>query len=616
MINNSINRAVTVGNIIGFLIIGIVIKFILFSCANTTAPPMGGPKDTIPPLLLKTFPDSGTVKFPVRGGRIELQFDEYVALKEEMKRVYLSPATEKRPEIKIRGKSVIVDFPSTLDSSVTYTLNFGKSIVDNNESNQFAEYTFPFSTGITLDSMMCTGTVYNAFNLMPQENVTVAIYKDDSDSVLFKEKPSAISRTDKFGFFILRNIGHGPYKVYAFNDENNNNKYDADNERVAFLDSLIIPQTVIKNTLNEFMLIDEKDTLAALSRTSELNLYLFKEEPNMQYIKECKRHQSRMVYVKFSKQNSEVLSVNFKGIDSSSLKKEFNPARDSLVIWLTDTKSTKIPDTLNLLINYLKSDSLGILAPSTDTFLLPPLKIQKKTESKPSEISLPLKGESKRDDLLEFDITADPAMLEQEGFVLSFPAPLIKFEKDSVTLKYRTPKGDEGTVPYNVSHDTTYSRLLNIKFGERLRTGYEYSLKIKERAFTDIYNHTNDSIVKKASLPYDDRLATLTLDITGVNESYIVEITNITRDKTFRKNKINKDSKLVFPYLQPGKYSIKITQDLNGNGIIDTGSILERRQPEKVRLFKLSDGSTIITIPESSEIIQSIDINTIFNEKN
>ncbi len=585
------------------------------SCANTTTPPAGGDKDTIPPILIKTLPEPGAVNFPVKGGVIELKFDEYITLKEPQKYIFLSPPIDKKVEPKIRGKSIFVTFPSNLDSSVTYTLNFGKSIVDNNESNQFYSYTFPFSTGSYLDSLFCSGTVLNATTLLPAVNITIAFYKTLSDSVVFKERPSAFSKSDKFGYFVVRNIGKGPYKVYAFSDDNNNYMYDPDNEKIAFSDSLLIPDMILKDSLKELVFVEEKDTVTALGRPSALSLYLFKEDPAKQFIKESKRLHSRMTYIKFSTPGVKVISAGFREIDSLNVLKEMSLKRDSLVLWITDTSLVKLPDTLHLSVKYMKTDSLGKLSPFTEKFSLAAPKPKKRDDNNDKDNNKTLKEKEKRSDLLEFEIVADPALLEQEGFLLNFPNPLVKFEKDSVNLNFKTPKGEKGKLSFLTIYDTIFSRFVRLMPQGRLLPGYEYTLDIKRRAFMDIYMHTNDSIVKSVSLPQNERMSRLILDVTNVKGSCIVELTNITRDKIFRSFKIKSDSKLEFPYLQPGKYSVKIVQDLNGNGIIDTGNVIEKIQPEKVRLFKLANGSAILIIPESSEIIQSINVKNIFDEK-
>ena len=50
-------------------------------CANTTTPPSGGPKDTIPPRIVKISPLPGTVNVPVHKPQIVFTFNEYVVVK-------------------------------------------------------------------------------------------------------------------------------------------------------------------------------------------------------------------------------------------------------------------------------------------------------------------------------------------------------------------------------------------------------------------------------------------------------------------------------------------------------------------------------------------------------
>lgn len=596
-------------SIIKFLIL-ISALFFCYSCANTTTPPMGGIKDTIPPVLLKVLPDSGMVNFPVQDGRIELRFDEYVVVNEPLKNIYISPPLSKNPEAKIRGKSIYISFPDKLDSAVTYTLNFGNAIADNNEGNLFGSYIYPFSTGKYLDSLMTSGTIVNSQSLLPVPDVTIAFYKDHSDSVLYKSLPDAIAKSDKFGYFLVRNISPVKYRVFAFTDKNNNNKYEPEGEEVAFLDTLFNPTLVIKDNLKELTKVSEKDTLIAMSRPSELNLYLFKEDPEKHFIREAKRLQHRMTYVKFSAPNATINSVKFKGIDTSSLLHEFNVRRDSLVIWITDT-TLVVSDSLDLMVNYMKTDSLNNLTPFTEEFKLVYVRPKKESVKDIRSRQNPLIKE-KRHDLLEFEMKADATLFESDGIRLIFPSPLSKLTRDSLKLEYKAPRGETGSIKYNIITDSLYSRIITIMPAERILPGYEYTLRAKTGTFKDIYKQTNDSAFVSVKLPNDDALSKLTLDINGAVGYYIVDLTNITRDKVFRSYKISKDSKLEFPYLQKGEYSIRITQDINGNGIIDTGSLSARKQPEKVRLYSLPDGKTIITIPESAELTQSIDLKSIF----
>ena len=142
--------------------------------------------------------------------------------------------------------------------------------------------------------------------------------------------------------------------------------------------------------------------------------------------------------------------------------------------------------------------------------------------------------------------------------------------------------------------------------------GYEYFLKVPHRKFKDINGFYNDSTEVKVTLPNDDKLSTMNLVLTNVNNKYIVDLLNEKRNSVLRSYIIDSDQTLVFPYLKAGKYSIRITEDLNRNGIVDTGILLEHKQPEKVRFYKLEDGTFLIDIPEMMEIEQNIDIIEMF----
>ena len=52
-----------VSSLIKIIVITFFAYAVIGSCANTSTPPLGGPKDTIPPVLLKVSPDSGKVNF-------------------------------------------------------------------------------------------------------------------------------------------------------------------------------------------------------------------------------------------------------------------------------------------------------------------------------------------------------------------------------------------------------------------------------------------------------------------------------------------------------------------------------------------------------------------------
>lgn len=583
--------------------VAVVLGMMMFShsCANTTTPPSGGPKDTIPPVITELFPTPGATNVPVHGTKLVLEFNEYVTVKDP-KSLFLSPPLEKAPKFKLKGKSVVITFENDLDSNKTYTLDVTNAIADNNEGNMFPGYTMVFSTGDKIDSMLITGIVQDCNTLQPIKGATVMLYKDHADSAVFLKRPDAAVKTDDWGFFSLRNIQDTMYRLYAVFDENNNNKYDPETEKIAFIDTLVYPETVVNDSLPELMKYEMTDTVNCLARKTEFELNIFKENPSTQMIVNKERIGERTAYITFMAPYAQVDSLWFKGIPSDKVITQFNLKKDSLEIWVNDPKPQ--PDTLFLNVKYMKTDTLGMLNSFVEE-----IKLSKPKKSVGKSSSKDIK---KGDTTAVFTLEAKPETVEQYGFVMEFKYPIVKDAFDSLEFRYLNPRQQETKGKYTVTQDSLNLRKYTITPEVVLQPGYEYFLKIPHRKFMDINGYYNDSTEVKVTLPTDDKLSTMSLILSDVNNRYIVDLLNEKRDKVLRSYIIDKDATLKFPYLKQGKYSIRITEDLNRNGLVDTGILLEHRQPEKVRFYKLEDGTFLIDIPEMMEIEQSINVGEMF----
>ena len=146
---------------------------------------------------------------------------------------------------------------------------------------------------------------------------------------------------------------------------------------------------------------------------------------------------------------------------------------------------------------------------------------------------------------------------------------------------------------------------------ERFQPGYDYILKIPHRGFRDVNGYYNDSTQLKVTLPNDEKLSSVTLELSGVHNRYIVDLLGEKRDKVIRSFIVDSDGPLVFPYLKQGQYCIRITEDKNRNALVDTGELLARRQPEKVLFFK-PDGEVLIKVLERAEMIWKINLEEMF----
>ena len=582
----------------------IILAMMIFSdsCANTTTPPSGGPKDTIPPVITKMSPLPGSTNVPRQKTKIVLEFNEYVKIK-DAKSLFLSPPLEKTPKYKIQGKGVVVTFESDLDSAKTYTLDVTNAIADNNEGNMFPGYTLVFSTGDRIDSMVVTGTVQDCNTLKPIKGATVMLYKDHADSALFLHRPDAAVKTDEWGYFCLRNIQDTVYRLYAIIDENSNNLYESESEKVAFFDTLVTPVIKVNDSLPELQKYDMKDTASCMARKSEYELNIFKEKPSKQMIVNKERVGERTAYITFMAPYAQIDSIWIKGVPAEKLITQFNIMQDSLEIWVNDPKEQ--PDTFYLNVNYMKTDSLGLLNSFTEEIKL--VKPKKGAAAKSSQ-----KDIKKTDTTCVITIDAKSETVEQYGFVFEFKYPLVEEAFDSLTFRYLNPKQQEYTEKFTVVQDSLNLRKYVLRPNLTMLPGYEYFVKVPHRKFKDINGFYNDSTEVKVTLPKDDNLSTLNLNLSNVNNKYIVDLLNEKRDKILRSYVVDKDSTLPFPYLKAGKYSIRITEDVNRNGVVDTGNLLEHKQPEKVLFYKLADGKVLINIPEKMEVDQNIDIAEMF----
>ena len=574
-------------------------------CANTTQAPTGGPKDTIPPTLVKVSPFPGTTSVPSSKTKLVFTFNEYVKIK-DANSVFLSPPLEKKPKAAISGKSLVVTFESDLDTNTTYTLDLTGAIVDNNEGNPFPGFTLVFSTGKQIDSMCVTGVVQDCNTLMPMKGATVMLYKDQRDSAVFLQRPVAAAKTDDWGFFSIRNIQDTVYRIYAIKDENNNNKYDPESERIAFLDTLFRPTIQYNDTLYEFKKFDMKDTALCLARKAQLELNVFREKPSKQLIVKKERVGDRTAYLTFMAPGAVIRDMRIKGLPREKLISQFNLQKDSLELWVNDQR--KMPDTLQLVVRYDKTDTTGKLRPTDETVRLAYTKEQRAEIMKKKQNSRNIRHE---DTIAVMTAKADPTTIEQYGYDIEFQYPLIEDGWDSLKFRIVNPRQQETKGKVRLIKDSTNLRHFRVMPEEPMMVGYDYYLKIPHRRFRDINGYYNDSTELKVTLPTDEKLSTITLELKGVHNQYLVELLNEKRDKVIRSFIIEKDGPVLFPYLKAGSYCVRMTEDINRNNIVDTGNLLEHRQPEKVRFFKVDD-KFLINVLEKAEMVWDVDMEELF----
>ncbi|MGB5942679.1 MAG: Ig-like domain-containing protein [Leeuwenhoekiella sp.] len=506
----------------------IFLSLTLVHCAKRGSP-KGGPEDKLPPEVVSTNPPNFSTNF--KGKNITITFNELVKLNKLQQQLIISPPMEPAPLITPIGgaaNSVKIEILDTLIPNTTYLINFGNSIVDNNESNAFPYYTYVMSTGPSIDSLKLRGTINDA--LMPEleGNVTVMLYPADtiySDSLVYQDIPRYVTSTkDSSVIFELTNLRAGDYKLVALLDEDKNYTFQADKDKIAFYEDFI-----------------------SIPAEEDYALTLFSEEP-LSEIGRPRQGASQRVNFPFygSKSNMDVrlLSTKPEGFESLITTRQQG---DSLLYWykpfiendslVFETRLGNALDTLFVRRRGLKKDSLEVISTGSTLLIGDTLRLQS---------TIPV-----------------VAMDEEKITIMSKDSTVIDFES------YLRPKQQEILLLFETLED------------ER------YQIDVLPEALTDFYGTQTDSLSFKATTKKTSDYGELELTLRNArNPPYIVQLVNSSKFEVQREIFGTEDQDVyTFKYLTPGKYYLRLIADENGNKKYDSGNFLLRRQPEPVIYF-------------------------------
>tara|TARA_B100001057_G_scaffold494879_1_gene592472 strand:- start:341 stop:1378 length:1038 start_codon:yes stop_codon:yes gene_type:complete len=211
----------------------------LCSCANIVAP-TGGPKDVKPPKLLEKTPTNKTKNFNKLD--VTFVFDELIQINDK-NNIFFSPYSKDALKIDVIKNKLIVSFEKELIANTTYYMNLDKVIKDVNEGNIVKNLDYLFSTGSIIDTLTISGFVTDAKTSKPIEGVWLGLYKNDMDSLLYKQTPMYIVRSSTDGEFSFSNLAKDSFYIYAIEDLDNNLKFTIPNEKVGFYHKKVVSQS-------------------------------------------------------------------------------------------------------------------------------------------------------------------------------------------------------------------------------------------------------------------------------------------------------------------------------------------------------------------------------------
>lgn len=689
------------------LIFAVLAAAIFVQCASI-AQPQGGPRDSLPPLIISTVPAQKATNF--KGRQIALNFNEYVALRDQQAEFLISPPNinGSKPTLTVKGRSVIVDFEQQPDSNTTYRLDFGNSIADNNEGNRLGNYAYIFSTGPDLDTLMMSGLTIDAQTRDSVIGAMLFFYDARADSVkaydstLFNARPDAVFRSDSSGFFVADILKDKDYRVYAILDKNGNQRYESGADYVAMLDTVYNP-----TRMPDFDMWIEPATGRKGPRRQisppQLQFELFKEDPvRRQTVLGNSRPERQKLEIVFNAiQQAEIVSFAPVGLDSTWFTRENGIKGDTVWYWIappTREAVEALKDTIRAKITYMTQDSLWnpqlkseeltfvhrIVDPNargrrSNTAVADSIKQVKEARRKAkravklqkkwvkmARIISRRRGDPKRTDA---ELLADTTLFKQvdvdttqtdkprgnaelpvknpfgyqvqaanplnpENHIkLLFDYPLRSVDEARITLtklseaQSSLPSRDRQTAvaepgiktetlePFTVELDTVTRRQLTIRAD--WKADDEYNLLIPDSVFMNIAFQGNDTLKSTFKVADSSKYGTVIIELRGDDQlpdyEYILELQ--TKDgKTYQKIRhavAGESYKLR--YLPARQYRLRVTEDRNKNGEWDTGSLVQRRQPERIRIWEHPATGRDILAKENWDVTVPVDLRELFS---
>ena len=503
----------------------VITGLILFTvqCAKR-ASPTGGPKDSIPPVLINASPKLNTTFFDK--DEFNLIFNEYITLDDINKQLIISPPLNstqyKVYPVTGASKKVTLKLLDSLLKNTTYTFNFGESIVDFNESNPSSYLTYTLSTGATIDSLYIRGNITDAFENETERFISLQLYPVDSiftDSVIYSQKPLYVTSTLDTTIYRFQNLRAGKYSIIAMEDKAGNYFFDQNMDKIGFNEKLI-----------------------ELPKDSVINLRLFKEKRNFFW--------DKPYFV-----NDHHILLAYYGDREKESFKMVSDVPDNFEFLVTQSRET---DTLNYWFKGAKLDSLEFEFNIKDS-------LQIKTVQFKNPIS----------DSLIIDKLTKGSLRLQDKYEIKSNLPIIEVNSEQLFVT----NVDTIQIPASLKIQENYDRI-TVDF--EVIPNDRYEITLLPNALIDFWGNTNDTLVYRASTKKIEDYGNIFLRVQHQSSnSYIIEL--LKNDEVVRRYDSPVEGNYYkFELIDPGKYIVRLIEDVNENKQWDTGNYIQKIQPEKV----------------------------------
>ena len=588
-------------------------------CANIMTPE-GGPKDTIPPVIVKLEPDNFATNFKEK--KIYIEFNEFVQIKDQNKEMFTSPAMKKLPLLTTRGKGIVITIRDTLKENTTYAIDLGSAIRDNNEGNPLNAMRYVFSTGDKVDSMMCSGYTADSYKADSVSRTFIWFYIADSlpstpgyDSTIFNRKPDVIARAQNNGIFIAQNLKPVNYRIYAIGDKNDNQLYEPGTDMVGLLDTVYNPAK-----MPEFAIWFDSLRMYP-SAEPQLYFRMFTDKAFVnQRLVDAQRPEQKKALLYFNSDYPKIDSLEFDNIPSDKILIDPQTnGRDTLALWF-NVPAEQLPDTIKGKIVYYRHDSLRQYTKTREPLKLAwklvetkeqekeRLRIEKEKEKAKAE------GKEYKDpnakNQFKLNISAGKEVNPERGFDITFGTPAVKLDTTAIELAIVDEKKNKTPIKWHLVRDSLNMCRWQVVAEWKEKTNYQ--LYIPKQTITDVMGYENDSTMVEFATYDPEKFATVSLNVQGDGDNRYILLLTDSSGKTLQEMKGVKTGKYRFNYVSPGDIRLRIIEDKNGNGKWDAGDVIAGLQPERAEAYFNERDEDLFTTKMNWDFEIIIDMRKVF----
>ena len=536
-----------------------IFVFVMFSfligCAQMS-PLTGGNKDTIPPNLIESIPPENSTN--INPNQFYFVFNELIDASKLQENIIISPFYTGKKEVKYKKNEVLISFDTLFDENTTYIINFAGGISDVTEGNDLSNAKLIFSTGEYIDSASISGVIYNPNENKRVEGALVGLYQDVDSLDLFHKKPIYFTFSDESGKYEINNVKPDKYTIYAFIDENKSFIADFKNEAFGFYENTVevnnktrkIKLNLNKEDLSELRLIRNRSrgNVYEIIYSKKLEKIRLVEGLNLRY----SLNDNKNVIIYNNPMVTDSLLVIIEAFDLSG-----NTSKDSIYVTFNDENEYK--EEFNYTFNsYFKKE-----LEDTINFSI--------------NLNKPVLNKD-----LNYRFVLDTIKIPDSLYFFKLSKELNSFEglfKLNQNISSLFLDNHQNIYSKNLKNDSLIN-LLN-RYYQRINRN-KISFMIEKGEVFSIEGDTLDQIKQDFTFNGSDfygQINGTVFDTLG-RKNLVTELISIDLKRVYKNRDIN--PKFNFINIPPGKYYLRIYNDINNNNMADVGSILYKNQGEDI----------------------------------